>query len=162
LLCLPGNSFSSDSTLSDLDSASSSSWVLITLWLLPKRITVRSVLHGVNLKTACGRKERKKSFKTQVNRATAPLQGVDKRTIDLLLFLLDFCSSEASLEPTWSFSLRMSLPHYKQAEPNRQVTSAFSCLLFFPKSVCSFEKRLFCEKQKCFRKPKGNAKRQKG
>jgi len=68
------------------------------------------------------KKERKKSFKTQANRATAPLRGVDKRTIDLLL-LLDFCSSEASLEPTWSFSLRMSLSHYKQAEPNRWRTT---------------------------------------
>jgi hypothetical protein len=86
------------------------------------------------------KKERKKSFKTQANGATAPLRGADKRTIDLLLLLLDFCSSEASLEPAWSFSLRMSLSHYKQAEPNRQVTSAFSRLFFFPKSVCSFEK----------------------
>ncbi len=150
LLCLPRNYFCSDSTLSDLDSSSSSSWVLITLCLLPKRLTVRSVLHGVKLKTACTRKERKKerkkSFKTQVNRATAPLRGVDKRTIDLLL--LDFCSSEASLEPTWSFSLRMSLSHYKQAEPNRQVTSAFSCLFFFPKSVCSFEKIVLWETKK--------------
>jgi hypothetical protein len=119
------------------------------------------VLHGVKLKTACRRKERKKerkkSFKTQANRATAPLRGVDKRTIDLLflLLLLDFCSSEASLEPTWSFSLRMSLSHYKQAEPNRQVSN-FRFLMsfsFFPNPFVLL-RRLFCEKQKCFRKSK--------